>query len=323
MQARYFAPADADGWDAYCAGSHCATFLHRRKFLSYHGERFVDRSIVIESDGRWLGVLPAAEHRSDPRAVVSHPGITYGGFVHTGALRGLAMLEAFRSASSLFRDSGFDRLHYKVLPHIYHRAPAQDDLYALHRLGARCYRRDLSTCIDLQGRLPVSDRRKRSLRRAIGAGITIASGREVAPLLWPVLDENLRRKHDSRPVHSLDEIGTLAEWFPDEIGFRVASVDDEVVAGVVLFRSRPVVHAQYIASSPRGYELSALDAVFDRCIDEATAAGDRYFDFGISTEADGTVLNDGLYRFKSEFGGAGVVHEFYEVDLERAAHERQ
>ena len=40
------------------------------------------------------------------------------------------------------------------------------------------------------------------------------------------------------------------------------------------------------------------------------------FDFGISTEAEGMILNEGLYRFKSEFGGGGVVHEFYEMRLE-------
>jgi hypothetical protein len=39
---------------------------------------------------------------------------------------------------------------------------------------------------------------------------------------------------------------------------------------------------------------------------------------GISTEQQGTVLNDGLYRFKSEFGGGGVVHEFFEIDLREA-----
>jgi len=58
-----------------------------------------------------------------------------------------------------------------------------------------------------------------------------------------------------------------------------------------------------------------LDAIFDAALQEAVVAGARYFNFGVCTEEDGRVLNEGLYRFKSEFGGGGVAYEFYEMDL--------
>jgi hypothetical protein len=45
--------------------------------------------------------------------------------------------------------------------------------------------------------------------------------------------------------------------------------------------------------------------------------GARYFDFGVSNEQGGQILNEGLYRFKMSFGAGGVVHEFYEVALMR------
>ena len=48
---------------------------------------------------------------------------------------------------------------------------------------------------------------------------------------------------------------------------------------------------------------------------EARARGACYFDFGISNEDEGRVLNEGLYRFKYEFGAGSAVHEFYELDL--------
>jgi lipid II:glycine glycyltransferase (peptidoglycan interpeptide bridge formation enzyme) len=62
-------------------------------------------------------------------------------------------------------------------------------------------------------------------------------------------------------------------------------------------------------------KVSALDAVFDGAIIDANRAGVRYFDFGTSNEDEGAVLNEGLYRFKAEFGGGGVAHEFFELDL--------
>jgi hypothetical protein len=315
MQARFWTAEDAAPWDAFCAQSTSATFLHSRRFLSYHGDRFVDRSVIVEDAGRWLGVMPAALATDDETRVVSHPGITYGGLVHRGALRGSLMLDALDAVRGLLAGSGARRLVYKAVPTIYHRSPAQDDLYALFRAGARRIRCDLSTCIDLRARLEPSERRRRAARKAARAGLAIVSGRDVATDLWTVLDDNLRRRHGVRPVHTLAEIELLAGRFPDEIAFVAARLGEETVAGVVLFRDRSTVHAQYIAASERGHALNALDLVFEHCIADAAAAGARHFDFGISTESQGTVLNDGLYRFKSEFGGAGIVYEFYELDL--------
>jgi lipid II:glycine glycyltransferase (peptidoglycan interpeptide bridge formation enzyme) len=88
-----------------------------------------------------------------------------------------------------------------------------------------------------------------------------------------------------------------------------------VEAGIVLFRTAGVSHAQYTAASELAYEASALDAVFDASITEAAAQGARWFDFGVSTEQGGRMLNEGLHQFKSEFGGGGIVYEFYELAL--------
>jgi hypothetical protein len=117
VHARAFAAADAERWDAFCADAINATFLHTRRFLSYHGERFVDRSLVLEDEsGRWLGVLPAAVDPDDAGVVVSHPGITYGGVLHQGALRGEAMLDAVVAAARCWREGhGHRALRYKAV----------------------------------------------------------------------------------------------------------------------------------------------------------------------------------------------------------------
>ena len=302
-------------WDAWCAAAPEATLLHTRRFLSYHGSRFDDRSLVIEEGGRWLGVLPAAVHPTEPAVVVSHPGATYGGLVHGGALRGEAALQALRLAARHYAGQGHQRLQYKAVPHIYHRAPMQDDLYALFRLGARRCRCDLSSCIDLAHRLPTSERRRRGAKKAARAGLRYAEGLEHAGGLWTVLQDNLARRHGARPVHTLEELQLLAQRFPQHITLHVALLGEAVLAGLVLFRSPTVVHAQYIAASEAGHECSALDGLFEQVIAQAAASGVRYFDFGISNEDQGRVLNEGLHRFKSEFGAGGVVHEFYELDL--------
>lgn len=308
-------PVDAAGeaeWDAFAADCGNATLLHTRRFLNYHGTRFQDRSLTLHDEGRLVGLLPAAQSPRDAKEVASHPGATYGGIVHQGRLRGEAMLHALEAVVAHYRAQGYARFVYKPLPHIYARVPAQDDLYALFRLGATRFRCDLSSTIDLAGPREVSERRRRSLKKAL-KNVVVVDGAGRLPEAWAVLEDNLRRKHGAAPVHSLEEITRLAGLFPRGIQVRCATLEGRVEAALVLFATPRAWHAQYIASSEAGYEVSALDALFEATIAEAAAAGARYFDFGTSNEKEGTVLNAGLYGFKSEFGGGGVAHEHYVI----------
>lgn len=309
-----YQPSLSEAWDAFCESAVNGTFLHTRCFLGYHGDRFRDASALVMQKGAIVGVFPAAEAPADASMVVSHPGITYGGIVHAGALCGARTVEAFERLRQHYRAHGYRCLRYKVVPHIYQARPSQDDLYALFRLGARRSRCDLSCTIDLTDRAKPSERRRRGLKKALKS-VTVVTGSEQVQSLWRVLADNLTRKHDAAPVHSIEEMEQLIALFPDSIALFCVQIENHVEAGVVVFKTRATWHAQYIAASEAAYAVSALDAVFERVIADATVAGVRYFDFGTSNEREGTVLNEGLYQYKHEYGGGGVVHEFYDIDL--------
>ena len=134
-----FSDAQSSDWDAFCADAVNATFLHTRRFLSYHGSCFEDASVCVLHKGQVVGVIPAAREPSDSTTVCSHPGITYGGLVTTDSLTGARFLMVLEAVAQYYADKGFTRLLYKAVPHIYHRRPAQDDLYALQRMGAHRY----------------------------------------------------------------------------------------------------------------------------------------------------------------------------------------
>ncbi len=307
---------DAAEWDNMIPRCPMATFLHTRRFLTYHQDRFKDMSLLLKDERQCTRALfPAAVDPSGEGGVVSHPGITFGGLLHDGELYGEKMIEAIEVVKDHYAKQGFHTLRYKAVPPIYHQAPAQDDLYALFRAGATRYRCDLSCAIDLDHRLPISERRKRGQKKAGKSGVLISEGYRFVSSLWRVLEDNLDRKFQLRPVHSIEEITKLHSLFPENIEFVVATIDSQVVAGIVLFVTPLVVHVQYTASSETGQKVSALDAVFEYSIEKARARGARYFDFGISTEKDGQYLNASLYQYKSEFGAGGVVHEFYELNL--------
>ncbi len=309
-----YEPSLSEAWDAFCKSAMNSTFLHTRRFLGYHGDRFRDVSALLMHKGAIVGVFPAAEAPGDCTVVVSHPGITYGGIVHAGGVCGGTAIEAFERLLEHYRTEGYLRLRYKAVPHLYQVLPSQDDLYALFRVGAVRSRCDLSCAIDLANRAIPSERRRRGLKKA-QKSVSVVVGADQVRLLWQVLIDNLMRKHDAAPVHSLDEMRQLIALFPGVIELFCAQIDGQVEAGVVVFKTRMTWHAQYIAASEAAYSVSALDAVFDRVIAEATAAGARYFDFGTSNQSEGTLLNEGLYQYKHEYGGGGVAHEFYDIDL--------
>lgn len=312
LTVRQFQAGEAAAWDSFCSASFQGTFLHSRRFLSYHGERFTDRSLIIEDDGRWVGIFPAAQVEGE---IVSHPGLTYGGVLHRGGLFGSRMITTLETISQHYARQGFTRLVYKAVPLFYHRVAAQDDLYALHRLGAVRRRCLLSSTIDLRNRRAVTERRRRGVRRAVRAGLAFVEGQEWLRPFWTILAANLGLRHQARPVHSIEEIEDLAARFPAEISCLCAIWESQVVAGTLLFRSETTVHAQYIAASEDGFRLSALDALFEQAISTASSGLWRWFDFGTSNEQGGQVLNDGLYTFKTEFGGGGTVYETFELDL--------
>lgn len=314
---RPYEKQDAQAWDALVAGSWNGTFLHERRFLAYHGERFRDMSLVLEDRrGRLVGVFPAALDPEDKKSVVSHPGLTYGGVVHGGSLQGTATLEALQAMVKAYRGLGLRSLRYKVVPYIYQNVPSADDLYALFRLGATRYRCDLSAAINLASAHKRSKLRMRDLNKARRAGVRVAVGPGYLEAYWAVLEENLATRHGARPVHNLEEIKDLQHRFPERIECIVGVSGDEVVAGVVLFNSSRVAHVQYSASSALGNAVAAQTMVVAYAIERSRAANLSYFDFGVSNEHDGRVLNEGLYGFKTSFGAGGVVHEFYEVNLE-------
>ncbi len=87
-----------------------------------------------------------------------------------------------------------------------------------------------------------------------------------------------------------------------------------MIAGVIIFESDQVAHAQYIGVADDGRKCGALDLIMNYLINDYYATK-RYFDFGISTEDNGRYLNAGLVENKQSYGARAVVHDFYELDL--------
>ncbi len=299
-------------WNEMSRQCRNSTFQHQRGYMDYHSDRFTDCSLIALHNGKPRALLPA---NVDGDTLWSHRGLTFGSWlVPLKHFDVTVMIEVMDATVAWMKDNGLKRLVYKAVPHIYHRYPCEEDLYALFRHHASLLETNVSTTIDLSCPLPLDRGNKSGANAARKAGITVGPSEDWQQY-WHLLSSLLDERYDTRPVHTLDEILLLQSRFPDDIRLYTATLDGELLAGVVMYLSAPVAHCQYIGASPRGKDSKALTLLFDYLIQESTRLGYRYFDFGISNEDHGRYLNEGLVRQKSRLGGRGIVYNTFEITL--------
>ena len=300
-------------WDAFVKNAKNSTFLFMRDYMDYHADRFADASLMFY-DNRVLRALLPANFCSGDRSVVSHAGLTYGGFILSADIRGGEVLALFEEAVKWMRcELAATRFVYKPIPYIYSSLPAQEDLYALFKAGARLVGRSLSSVVDNSRRQGFSDLRRRKVVKAAKNGVVYSSSCDFATY-WSVLSDVLAKRHSCAPVHTLDEIQLLHSRFPENIKLYVACKSNAVLAGCVVYETANVAHIQYIAASDEGRDVGALDGLFDYLFN-SVYCDVKFIDFGISTESGGRVLNEGLLFQKEGFGARGVVYDVYEIEL--------
>ena len=321
-----------DTWDAFVESSKKGTFLLQRNFMDYHNDRFFDCSLLI-----YDGVSPDDEYKEShmttkdlvavfpanydehTKCVYSHQGLTYGGLIVLPEVTQMEVTAIMQEILCYYRDyMQALKVYYKPIPYIYCSIPSDEDLYALFRAGAQLSRRLVSTVINQRNTLKMRTLRMRQAKKAVDHGCYLdhISESDEAGLqeFWDLLTDVLKVHHNSRPVHSYQEILRLIRLFPKNIKVYVVRHEERIVAGTVIFECRQVAHVQYIASGDKGREYGALDLLFKHLINERYKQFE-YLDMGTSNENDGKFLNEGLIFQKEGFGGRAVCYDTYEVDL--------
>jgi hypothetical protein len=313
-----FRPDDTNRWDSFVQTSRNGVFLFERRYMDYHAERFEDASLMVWRNDELVAVIPA--HRLDGDAgplLVSHGGLTFGGLILHASLRAQDTLEIVDGLFGKLRAENWRALRVRPVPHIFHRQPSEDDMYALLRLGARVIRTDLAHTIDLTRRPPLSAGRLNALARARRAGVRVRRSNDWAAA-WSIVEDVLTNRHGAVPVHALHEIVALAERF-ERIMLHAAYLGDEEdtlpLAVAVTYVYDGVLHTQYLAASVAGRKVGALDAIISALL-EQPPAGMRWFSFGASTYDHGRQLNAGLAAQKEMFGARPTLLTTLELDLQ-------
>jgi hypothetical protein len=307
-----YEPGRRRAWNEFVARSKNATFLFHRDYLEYHADRFVDASRLIWLGERLVALFPASLHGDEVR---SHGGLTYGGVLSDERMSTALMLEVMSAVVDDLRRTDTATLLYKPIPHIYHRLPAEEDLYALFRFGARLVRRDASASCRSHQRAPLTKGRKWALKQGLQAGLELREGGDWQAFM-AMEAALLQQKHGVQPVHRSEELERLAASFPHNIRLFTAYRSGELLAGTVIYETPTVAHAQYISATERGRDLRALDVLIHHLLSDVYL-DKEWFDFGISTVDEGQTLNLGLAANKESWGARTTIYDAYALNLRR------
>ena len=307
-------------WDSFVKSSRNGTFLFERAYMDYHSDRFCDYSLMYFNDkNKLIALLPGNAISSSSSATFSsHSGLTYGGFVLSPHTRAVEILELFEITKQYLKSEGFGAWEYKSVPSIYHRMPSEEDEYALWLNNAELKVCNLSTTIDLRSSFSeYSDPEKsRRQHKALLEGFEIKETEDFSEF-WQIVEDLLAKKYNVKPVHTLEEISLLHSRFPSKIRCFVASLNNKVEAGIVVYETDTVAHAQYTEATDFGLSKGAVVLLYKYLIEyyHSQRFGIRYFDFGISNEDKGRYLNHSLISFKEDFAGRGVTYKTYQITL--------
>lgn len=189
-------------WDDFVQESKQGTFLFNRSYMDYHADRFLDCSLMIYREGRLYALLPANRVGA---TICSHQGLTYGGLITNTTATAVGVCEAFLEINKFLYTHGIRRVLYKCIPWIYHKIPAEEDLYALfHVCRAHLKYRYIASAVDQTNPVKWRRDRRHGVKSSLKENLIIERKSEKLSLFWNILTENLQEVHHAKPVHSLE-----------------------------------------------------------------------------------------------------------------------
>jgi len=297
-------------WNNFVATAKNATFLFHRDFMEYHNDRFEDYSLLCFKKNKLIAILPANVVGD---TVYSHRGLTYGGLVLQETSKLLTSFEVFKSLLKFLTINEIKTLYLKVIPTFYNSMPSDELEYFLFKANAKLVKKDILMVIDYQNQLKFQKNRREGINKAVRSGLQVKVDTNFDDFWNDILIPNLKNKHQVSPVHCLEEIKHLAQKFPDNIKQVNVYQNDKLVAGSTIFLTKTTIHPQYVSGDLNKNKLGSLDLLYDFIINKLELKK-RYFDFNISSENDGNVLNSGLVFWKETCGARSYMANNYEIN---------
>jgi lipid II:glycine glycyltransferase (peptidoglycan interpeptide bridge formation enzyme) len=159
---------------------------------------------------------------------------------------------------------------------------------------------------------------RKSIRKILREGrITIRESDDYATF-HEILVEN-KARHNTKPTHTLEDLLRLRELMPDKLRLNMVYLDDEPIAGSLLFlANRKVVLCFYNMLRYEYEHLRPIYLVMYETCRWAIEQGYEWVDIGVSQDTkaeDPMTPSLGLIQFKERFDARGILRSTYHLSL--------
>ncbi|WP_282038081.1 hypothetical protein [Saccharicrinis aurantiacus] len=283
-------------WDDFVGKSDIPVFMFYRDYMEYHKDRFVDYSLLVYENTKLKAILPAHVNKDQ---LVSHGGLTFGGIIKNSKVTYLQTVNYLNQINLYAHNNFLKTVYIKLTPSIYSETSDQSLSYILQRNKLPHSDLKLSTCINTKHHnFPKSSIEKRKLNlKHFNLGIS-----DKYEEFWKILTDNLKKIHNTKPVHTINEILYLQRLFPKNILLYtvINKETKEINAGAVLYKFKNVLKLQYLSASEEGRKNRASHALYYSFINHFKNEVD-YIDLGNCME-DKNEINTSLLYIKERFG---------------------
>lgn len=293
-------------------------FINSLKYLAYHPPgRFTEDSAVVRdiASKTIRGVMLATVDPEVPTRIISHMGTTFAGPILDQNLS-IEGIETVLDVLMNYYEQKYAEIVLKTTPPCYTAQPFDPIGYFLLRRGYSFGMTALANIIDLSNLKTEADilhlfdsKRRNQTKKALKNELfefTMSS--HVRPEVWGRMNENLHQKFNSKTTHTYEEICDLLQRVPERIqACYVDTTEGDYGAFALIYKFKRVYHTQYLDTNYQYTGEYPNLLMILRLIQQALEEKYRYFSFGASTEAGGSILNRGLYNYKSGYGGGSIL----------------
>lgn len=306
-----------------CSNTTTGEFINCIEYLSYHPkERFTDDSIIVVDEESMMvrGVMMAARSNEDKYTVISHPGTTFAGPI-ISYREGIGRSSCILAAMLDYYEREYDCIQIRGIPEAYSGQPCARIEFFLESRGYVCKAKGLSNVVDLTGLHTESDlltlywtKRRNQVKRVIKSEcFQVQRGEIIRKDVWDNLSRNLKMRFQTWPTHSFNEINDLQNRFPNRIvPYYACTYDGKYGAFALVYKFKHVYHTQYLDLNYECAKDYPNLLLIHELMRDAIHHQYSVFSFGVSTEKEGAILNEGLFEYKVQFGGGEIRMPFYE-----------
>lgn len=311
-------------WDNFIySESVNGTFLQSRNFLNYHPqERFQDNSyIVLDKKENISAVIPACIIiENNKKLLYSHKGSTFGGIIiDKKSYKIDKIISIIKALERQAVSDDFECIIYKQTPDVYSLYRNEPLEYAFFYCGYS-QNKEIGMMIDyakygenIMSNLTKGKKYNVNQCKKNNCQLVRLCSNEEIDELYDVLCQSLI-KYDTNPVHNIDELLDLKNSrIKDECEFFGVKMNDRIIAGSMMFYFNKVniAHTQYLCALPEYNKLSPMSFLYYAIIQEMKNRGFSKLTWGIVTEEQGHVLNEGLASSKEAFGGEYMINRTF------------